>query len=149
MPWRRKWQPTSVILPGKPHGQRSLVGYSPWGCKELDTTDHAHSKLNTSGFQSFYLTSSFCSRISFKTQGYVYSACLLGLWRLLRPLFLRTLPASWRPWKSLLLSCSRIRRRQDPVVVLTARPALCTETGSTAGSQPSAQSQLWSLKSGY
>ena len=29
IPWRRKWQPTSVFLPGKPHGQRSLVGYSP------------------------------------------------------------------------------------------------------------------------
>ena len=32
IPWRRKWQPTPVFLPGKPHGQRSLVGYSPWGC---------------------------------------------------------------------------------------------------------------------
>ena len=32
-PWRRKWQPTPVFLPGKPHGQRSLAGYSPWGCK--------------------------------------------------------------------------------------------------------------------
>ena len=32
-PWRRKWQPTLVFLPGKPHAQRSLVGHSPWGCK--------------------------------------------------------------------------------------------------------------------
>ena len=40
--WRRKWQPTSVFLPGKSHGQRSLVGYSPWGRKESDTTDHTH-----------------------------------------------------------------------------------------------------------
>ena len=32
-----KWQPTPVFLPGKLHGQRSLVGYSPWGCKESDT----------------------------------------------------------------------------------------------------------------
>ena len=31
IPWRRKWQPTPVFLPGKSHGQRSLVGYSPWG----------------------------------------------------------------------------------------------------------------------
>ena len=38
-PWRRKWQPTPVFLPGKTHGQRSLVDYSPWGCKELDTTE--------------------------------------------------------------------------------------------------------------
>ena len=37
-PWRRKWQPTPVFLPGKSHRQRSLVGCSPWGCKESDTT---------------------------------------------------------------------------------------------------------------
>ena len=37
VPWRRKWQPTPVFLPGNPHGQRRLAGYSPWGCKELDT----------------------------------------------------------------------------------------------------------------
>ena len=34
IPWRRKWQPAPVFLPGKSHGQRSLVGYSPWGRKE-------------------------------------------------------------------------------------------------------------------
>ena len=39
--WRRKWQPTPVSLPGKCHGQRSLVGYSPWGCKKSDMTEHA------------------------------------------------------------------------------------------------------------
>ena len=33
LPWRRKWQPTPVFLPGKLRDQRSLVGYSPWGCK--------------------------------------------------------------------------------------------------------------------
>ena len=38
----RKWQPTSVFLPGKSHGQRSLMGYSPWGRKELDTTEWLH-----------------------------------------------------------------------------------------------------------
>ena len=37
--WRRKWLPTPVFLPGKSHGQRSLVDYSPWGHKELDTTE--------------------------------------------------------------------------------------------------------------
>ena len=40
--WRRKWQPTPVFLPGKSHGQRSLVGYSPWGRKESDTTEQLH-----------------------------------------------------------------------------------------------------------
>ena len=39
-PWKRKWQPTPVFLPGKSHGQRSLEGYSPWGHKELDMTEH-------------------------------------------------------------------------------------------------------------
>ena len=34
--WRRKWQPALVFLPGKFHGQRSLLGYSPWGHKESD-----------------------------------------------------------------------------------------------------------------
>ena len=40
--WRRKWQPTPVLLPGKSHGWRSLVGYNSWGCKELDTTKQLH-----------------------------------------------------------------------------------------------------------
>ena len=39
IPWRRKWQPTSVFLPGEFHGQRILVGYSPWDRKELDVTE--------------------------------------------------------------------------------------------------------------
>ena len=40
--WRRKWNPTPVFLPGKSHGWKSLVGYSPWGHKELDTTERLH-----------------------------------------------------------------------------------------------------------
>ena len=36
---RRQWQPTPVLLPGKSHGQRGLVGCSPWGRKELDMTE--------------------------------------------------------------------------------------------------------------
>ena len=38
MIWRRQWQPTPVLLSGKSHGRSSLVGYSPWGHKESDTT---------------------------------------------------------------------------------------------------------------
>ena len=37
--WRRQWHPTPVLLPGKSHGQQSLVGCSPWRCKELDMTE--------------------------------------------------------------------------------------------------------------
>ena len=39
---RRQWHPTPVLLPGKSHGQRSLVNYSPWGCWESDTTERLH-----------------------------------------------------------------------------------------------------------
>ena len=42
IPWRRKWQPTLVFLPGESHRHRSLVGYSPEGCKELDMTEYTH-----------------------------------------------------------------------------------------------------------
>jgi len=38
IPWKKKWEPTPVFLPGELHGQRSLEGYSSWGHKELDTT---------------------------------------------------------------------------------------------------------------
>ena len=47
IPWSRKWQPTPVFLPGKLHGQRSLVVYSPWGCKELHMTECAHTHTFT------------------------------------------------------------------------------------------------------
>ena len=49
IPWRRKWQRTSIFLPGKSHGQRSLARYSPWGHKESETDEwlsthtHTHS----------------------------------------------------------------------------------------------------------
>ena len=39
IPWRRKWQPTPVFLPGESHGHSSLVGYLPWSCKKWDTTE--------------------------------------------------------------------------------------------------------------
>ena len=41
-PWRRKWQPTPVFLPGESHGWRTMVGYSPRGHKESDTTERLH-----------------------------------------------------------------------------------------------------------
>ena len=56
IPWRRKWLPTPVLLPGKSRGQRSLMGYSPGSCKELDMMEHA---CNTHVFPS-----KKCSQIS-------------------------------------------------------------------------------------
>ena len=52
--WRRKWQPTPVLLPGKSHGQRSMVGsYSPWGHKESDMTERLHSLTQLLGCDCF------------------------------------------------------------------------------------------------
>ena len=45
---RRQWHPTPVLLPGKSHGQRSLVGYSPWGREQSDTTERLHSHFSLS-----------------------------------------------------------------------------------------------------
>ena len=50
IPWGGKWQPTPVLLPGKFHGWRSLVGYSPWGHRELDKTE----------WLQFSVSASFC-----------------------------------------------------------------------------------------
>ena len=47
IPWRRKWQLSSVFSPGESHGQRSLEGYSPRGGKELDMTECAHTHTHT------------------------------------------------------------------------------------------------------
>ena len=44
---RRQWHPTPVLLPGKSHGQRSLVGCSPWGREESDMTERLHFSLFT------------------------------------------------------------------------------------------------------
>ena len=46
IPWRRKWQPTAGILPGRFHRQKSLVGYGPWGLKESDTSERLNQILN-------------------------------------------------------------------------------------------------------
>ena len=46
--WRRQWQPTAVFLPGKSHGQRGLVGYSPKGHKESDMTKHTYTHMSYS-----------------------------------------------------------------------------------------------------
>ena len=53
IPWKRKWQPTPVFLPGRFHGQRSLEGYSLWDRKESDRTEHAHTHTHTHHFSGF------------------------------------------------------------------------------------------------
>ena len=59
IPWRRKWLLAAVFLPGKLHGQRILVGYRPWGCKESAITEgltlsHFHGSVNFNFLKSFH-----------------------------------------------------------------------------------------------
>ena len=56
IPWRGAWHPNPVFLPGKSHGQRSLVGYGPWGCKESDTTEATQHRIHPYSF--------ICSKMS-------------------------------------------------------------------------------------
>ena len=53
--WKRKWQPVPVSLPGKLQGQRSLVGYGPWGHKELDTAETEQACMCTDAPVSIHL----------------------------------------------------------------------------------------------
>ena len=63
IPWRRAWQPTPIFLRGESHGQRSLVGYSPWGRLRLKwLSTHAHTKLlrqKLATYFSFFILFSF------------------------------------------------------------------------------------------
>ena len=53
--WRRKWQPTPVFLPRESRGQRSLVGYRRWGCKEVDTTEWLSTNVYMSVLLSLFI----------------------------------------------------------------------------------------------
>ena len=71
IPRRRKWQPTPVPLPGKSHGWRSLVGYSPWSRKESDTSGRLH-------FLSFFPCSNCRSLIRCSVYKYFLPFCGLS-----------------------------------------------------------------------
>ena len=72
-PWRKKWLPTLVFLLEKFHGQRSLVGYSPWDRKELNVIEHVHTHTHTHTHTQLYMDSSN------KMSGLIQSSfCFLG-----------------------------------------------------------------------
>ena len=80
IPWKREWQPTPVFLPEESHGQRSLVGCSPWGCKESDTTEQltVTPTLNSMFTYNWYLYKYsnvwyIINRISERSEGKMYS----------------------------------------------------------------------------
>ena len=85
--WRRKWQPTPVFLPGEVHGERSLVGYSPWGHKELETTEWLNTGLATAcwysqkGLDTLAWTRDFCNFVQEDiSRSQAYEANRVYLW---------------------------------------------------------------------
>ena len=72
IPWRRKWQPTPVFLPGESHGLRSLVNYSPQCCKESDTTEQLHFHSHFVRQKQCCLFSAMQNRCLGAAQGEIY-----------------------------------------------------------------------------
>ena len=72
IPWKRAWQPTPVFLPEKSQGHRSLVGFSPWGCTESDTTEHRLSRALPSPHSDLPNPSPLLTRLIFLCSTYYF-----------------------------------------------------------------------------
>ena len=101
MPWRRVWQSTPVLLPGKSHGRRSLVGCSPWGREELDTTEWLHFPFSLSCIGEGNGNPLQCSCLENPRDGGAWWAAIYGVtqsWTWLKRLSSSSILA-WRiPW---------------------------------------------------
>ena len=76
---RRRWHPTPVLLPGKSHGQRSLVGCSPWGLEELDMTERLHFHFSLSCIGEGNGHSHQCSCLENPRDGRAWWAAIYGV----------------------------------------------------------------------
>ena len=77
--WRRKWQPTPVLLPGKSHGRRSLVGCCPWGCEESDVTERLHFHFSLSSIEEGNGNPLHCSCLENPRDGGAWWAAVYGV----------------------------------------------------------------------
>ena len=77
--WRRQWHPTPVFLPGKSHGRRSLVGCSPWGRQESDTTERLHFHFSLSCIGEGYGNPLQCSCLENPRDGGAWWAAVSGV----------------------------------------------------------------------
>ena len=101
--WRRRWHPTPVLLPGKSHGRRSLVGCSPWGREESDMTERLHFRFSLSCIGEGNGNPLQCSCLENPRDGGAWWAAIYGVaqsWTRLKRL---SSSSSSRQW-SLLLS---------------------------------------------
>ena len=84
IPWIRKWPPTPVILPGKPHGQKSLAGYNPWGHKGSSETGLTHTLIYWLSFGCTGLSLLSGLSLAGASEGYSLWLCpAFSLWWLL------------------------------------------------------------------
>ena len=77
--WRRQWHLTPVLLPGKSHGQRNLVGCSPWGHKESDTTERLHFHFSLSCIGEGIGNPLQCSGLESPRDGGAWRAAVCGV----------------------------------------------------------------------
>ena len=108
-PWRSKWQPTPVFLPGKSHGQRSLAGYKSMGSQELDTTEQLNQPSNPRAIPSNSVHGGLTNFLRVKSNFLVQATCNLPVTVICRQLGPRVF-------------C----RSKNPVTLLNLCAALCS-----------------------
>ena len=101
---RRRWHPTPVLLPRKSHGQRSLVGCSPWGSKQSDTTERLHFHFSLSRIEEGNGNLLQCSCLENPRDGRAWWAAVYGV------------AQSWTWLKRLSSSSSSSREAQSAAV---------------------------------
>ena len=103
--WRRQWHPTPVLLPGKSHGWRSLVGCSPWRRWGSDTTERLHSHFSLSCIGEGNGNPLQCSCLENPRDRGAWWAAVYGV----------TQSRTWLKWLS---SSSRLKRKRNTVTVM-------------------------------
>ena len=111
---RRQWHPTPVLLSGKSHGRRSLVGYSPWGCEESDTTERLHFHFSLSCIGEGNGNPLQCSCLENPRDGGAWWAAVYGV------------AQSWTRLKRLGSSGGSNKTRGGFPAVSQGQPADCT-----------------------
>ena len=97
--WRRQRQPTPLLLPGKSHGRRSLVGYSPWGLKESDTTERLHFHFSLSRIGEGNGNPLQCSCLENPRDGGAWWAAVYGVTQSRTQLKWLSSSSSYHVWK--------------------------------------------------
>ena len=119
--WRRKWQPTPVFLSGEFHGQRSLVGYSPWGGKESDMSEwlthtHTHTHTHTIAHYRAFCHLTGCVSLTPFFSPYHFLFPFWNKYHILSLVTCRMFTLRLPPKKVLLLNSSKWVSRQLPTV---------------------------------